>query len=166
MFSKLRSRLTYANVVATLALFFALGGGAYAAATIGSAQVIDNSLKSQDLKDNAAVRSRDVVDDTVTGGGLAGYDVKNNSLTSADVANLTGADVSNDSLTGQQINESSLGRVPDAAHADSTSVSEATNADTLDNLDSTELLPLADRHQAGGRAERTPEWGGPGDRDL
>ena len=47
MFSKLRSRLTYANVVATLALFFALGGGAYAAATIGSAQVIDNSLRAR-----------------------------------------------------------------------------------------------------------------------
>ena len=31
MFSKLRKGLTYANVMATIAMFLALGGGAYAA---------------------------------------------------------------------------------------------------------------------------------------
>ena len=29
--SRIRARLTYANIVATIALFIALGGGAYAA---------------------------------------------------------------------------------------------------------------------------------------
>ena len=37
--------LTYANVVATLCLVLVVGGGvAYAAKTVGSADVIDNSL--------------------------------------------------------------------------------------------------------------------------
>jgi len=109
MLSKLLfPRPRHGTVVAYLALFVALGGTAYAAATIGSAQVIDDSLRSVDLKDNAAVLSRDVVNDTVTGGGLAGADVRNNSLTSTDVAGLTGAEVTDNSLTGADINESTL----------------------------------------------------------
>lgn len=50
-----RPRATYANVTATLALVFALGGGAYAATqlpkdSVGSKQVKDHSLKSKDFK--------------------------------------------------------------------------------------------------------------------
>jgi hypothetical protein len=44
----LRARLTYANLVATLALFIALGGGAYAAT-----QVKKNSVGTKQLKRNA-----------------------------------------------------------------------------------------------------------------
>ncbi len=67
-------------------LFGALGGTAYAAATIRSAEVVDNSLESRDLKDDAGARSQDAVNDNVTGGGLVGPDVRNNSLTSNDAA--------------------------------------------------------------------------------
>ena len=45
-------RLTYANVVATLALFIALGGSAYAVTEIGSKEVKDRSLKGVDLRRN------------------------------------------------------------------------------------------------------------------
>ena len=52
MLTRLRSRLTYANVMSTIAVFAALGtGGAYAADTIGSADIIDDSILSQDIKD-------------------------------------------------------------------------------------------------------------------
>jgi hypothetical protein len=49
--SKLRSGLTYANVMATIAVFLALGGGAYAAFklpnnSVGSKQIKDNAVKS------------------------------------------------------------------------------------------------------------------------
>jgi hypothetical protein len=94
----IRSRLTYANVVSTLCLFILLGGVAWAAATINSKDVIDNSLKSVDLKDGKGVQ---------------------------------GADVAPGSLGGAAIDESSLGKVPSAASADS-----ATDADTLDGKDS------------------------------
>ena len=52
-------RLSYANVTASLALFVALGGGAYAASTIDSADVVNGSLTGTDVK-NESIRSRDV----------------------------------------------------------------------------------------------------------
>lgn len=60
-------RPSHATLVAYLALFFAFGGTAYAAATIGSAEVKNNSLLSVDLKDGAGVKGVDVVDNTLTG---------------------------------------------------------------------------------------------------
>ena len=55
MLERFRQKLTYANVVATLALFIALGGSAYAigAGSIGSREVRDNSLRSRDVRKNA-----------------------------------------------------------------------------------------------------------------
>jgi hypothetical protein len=75
--SRIRANLTYANAMATVAVFVALGGAAYAAGTVGSADVIDNSLGSVDLKNNAAVQ---------------GHDVRNGTLSGADIAPQTGVD--------------------------------------------------------------------------
>jgi hypothetical protein len=115
----IRCHLTYANVMVTLLAFVVLGGTAYAAATIGSADVIDNSLQSVDLKDNAGVTSADVVDDTVTGGGLLSADIRNGEVRTGEVRDdaLRSADVLNDSLTGDDVDESSFARVPNAKHA-------------------------------------------------
>jgi hypothetical protein len=63
----LRKHLSYANVIATIALFAALGGGAYAAITLPK-----NSVGQKQIKKNA----------------VTGKKVKNRSLTGADV-NLT-----------------------------------------------------------------------------
>jgi hypothetical protein len=63
----IRSRLTYANVVSTLCLFILLGGVAWAAAMINSKDVIDNSLKSADLKNGKGVKGADVVPDSLGG---------------------------------------------------------------------------------------------------
>lgn len=61
MLSKLRSRLTYANVVASIALFIALGGTSYGLATgsIGSREIKNNSVRSKDIRNND-VRGRDI----------------------------------------------------------------------------------------------------------
>lgn len=61
MIHRLRPKLTYANVVATLALFIALGGSAYAigAGTIGSREIRDNSIRSSDVRNNA-LTGRDI----------------------------------------------------------------------------------------------------------
>ena len=45
-------RLSYSNVMSTIAAFLAIGGTAFAAATIGSGDVINNSLKGIDVKKN------------------------------------------------------------------------------------------------------------------
>jgi hypothetical protein len=54
----LRQHLTYGNVVATLALFIALGGTSYAALTITGRNVKNGSLTSKDLKRNTLGGSR------------------------------------------------------------------------------------------------------------
>jgi hypothetical protein len=53
MLARLRARLTYANVVSTIGLFVALGGGAYAAATLPR-----NSVGTPQLKKNAVISSK------------------------------------------------------------------------------------------------------------
>lgn len=48
----MRDRLTYSNVVATLALFIALGGTGYAAATITSSDIKNRTIKGGDVRKN------------------------------------------------------------------------------------------------------------------
>ena len=56
MLSRILTRLSYANVVATLALFLALGGGAYAAMNVTGADVRDDSLTGRDVRKNSITR--------------------------------------------------------------------------------------------------------------
>lgn len=49
----LRAHLTYANVMATVAVFIALGGGAYAAVQISGDQLQDRSVRGRKIKPNA-----------------------------------------------------------------------------------------------------------------
>jgi hypothetical protein len=57
--ARMRRALSYSDVMATLAVFLALGGSSYAAITITRKHVRDNSLKSADVRDNS-LRSADV----------------------------------------------------------------------------------------------------------
>jgi hypothetical protein len=50
---RLRQRLTYANVMSTLALFIALGGSSYAAITISGSSIKNRSIPAKKLKRNA-----------------------------------------------------------------------------------------------------------------
>jgi hypothetical protein len=59
-----RIRLTYANVVASVALFAALGGSSYAALSVTGAQVRDGSLSGRDVR-NASLTGQDVRDQTL-----------------------------------------------------------------------------------------------------
>jgi hypothetical protein len=99
--SRIASRRPSASlIIACLALFVALGGVGYAAATIGSAAIVDNSIRSKDVRNN----------------------------------DLRGKDVRGDTLKGTDIDESSLGKVPSAAAADSAgTAAHATNADNATN---------------------------------
>jgi hypothetical protein len=57
-------RLTYANVVASVALFAALGGSSYAAVAITGQQIRDGSLSGRDVR-NASLTTSDVHDQTL-----------------------------------------------------------------------------------------------------
>jgi hypothetical protein len=93
MLTKLRARLTYANVMATIAAFLALGGGGIA------------------LADHLTVRSSDIVD-----GQVKKPDVGTQQVGSSELLNnaVKSEDVKPDSLGGSRIVESSLGTVPNA----------------------------------------------------
>ena len=83
----------HATIAAYLALFFTLTAGAMAAATIDSGDVVNGSLKSVDLKNNAGVK---------------GSDVRNSSLRGGDVGPLRGGQVADNSLGGADANEPTL----------------------------------------------------------
>ncbi len=102
-------------IVACAALFVALGGVGYAAATIGSAQIKNNSIRGKDIRNST----------------ITGKDVKNSSLTGSDIKNssLAGRDVKNNSLTGSDVSESTLGTVPSATNA-----GNAANANSVSTL--------------------------------
>ena len=53
MSTKLRGRLSYANVMSTLALFIALGGSSYAAVRINGADIKNRSIAAKKLKRNS-----------------------------------------------------------------------------------------------------------------
>ena len=137
---------SYANVMSTIAVVVALGtGSAYAAATIGGADVIDGSLTTEDIATNT-IRGEDIKDGKITRNDIENETLRSNkiyngSLLGEDIANetiggnkigreaLTGANVSEDSIKGGDIEEGSLGNVPsasEAAHA--TSAGHATQA--------------------------------------
>jgi hypothetical protein len=108
-----RHRLSYSNVIATAALFVALGGTSYAVIGIGSDDVVNNSLRSSDLRNNT-VRSRDIRDRTIRA-----------------------RDVTRNGIGGDVIKETSLSRVPRAGDSERVGGATATDlrvrcpADTL-----------------------------------
>ena len=63
---QLRQRLTYANVMATVAVFIALGGSSYAALQIDSGDIANNSVRSVDVR-NRTLSDRDVKRNGLTG---------------------------------------------------------------------------------------------------
>jgi hypothetical protein len=98
MLSRLRRHITYANVMATIAVFLAMGGGAYALS------LPNNSVRSRHIK-NSQVKHPDLGANAVNA-----PKVRDESLTGSEIFNrsLTGSDVADDSLTGSQISESTL----------------------------------------------------------
>src|SRR5262245_7495941 len=91
----MNGKLTYANVMATVAGFLALGGGAFAAGQLGK-----NTVGPKQLKKNSVTTAK----------------VKKEAITAAKVKKGT--------LTGTQINASTLGTVPTAQTASSVAPSE------------------------------------------
>jgi hypothetical protein len=103
---QIRKRLTYANVMSSIAVFLVLGGAtAVAAKKIGSNEIKGNSITTGKIKKEAVSASK----------------IKKNAVTTAKIAN--GA------VTGAKLNLGSVGTVPNAAHANS--ADNANNANTV-----------------------------------
>jgi hypothetical protein len=103
---QIRKRVTYANVMSSIAVFLVLGGAsAYAAKKIGSNEIKGNSITTGKIKKEAVSASK----------------IKKNSITTVKIAN--GA------VTGAKLNLGTVGTVPNAAHANS--ADNANNANTV-----------------------------------
>jgi hypothetical protein len=115
---RIRERLTYANVMSTLAVFLVLSGGAaYAASNLGK-----NSVGSKQLRKSAVTAAK------IKKGAVTAVKLRDGSITAAKVADRT--------LTGTQINSSTLGTVPAATRAESASRADsATSADHASSAD-------------------------------
>lgn len=105
---QIRKRLTYANVMSSLAVFLVLGGAtAFATGlaknSVGSKQIKKNAVTTAKIKNNAVTTAK----------------IQNGAVTSTKIA--AGAvgttQLANDSVTGEKVVESSLGEVPLAASA-------------------------------------------------
>src|SRR5215208_5162078 len=67
----IRNRLSYANVMSTIAVFGVLaGGGAYAASKIGASDIAKNAVRSKHITENA-VKTPEIADGAVTAPKLA-----------------------------------------------------------------------------------------------
>ncbi len=80
------------NVVGYIAIFmFALGGTAYATHgapnTISSVDIINGEVRTADINDADGVRSADVRDDNLAGGGLAAADLQPGAVATSELAN-------------------------------------------------------------------------------
>jgi hypothetical protein len=108
--NRLRSKLTYANVVATVALFLVIAGGsAFAASNVGK-----NSVGAKQIKNGAVTAAK----------------IGNGAVTEAKIANgaVTGSKIGLGAVGAANINTSGL-IVPNASHANSAdSATDATNA--------------------------------------
>jgi hypothetical protein len=120
MTSKTRSfRPSPALVIACIALFAALTGSAIAAGvgknTVRSPQIVDGTIRTIDLRDNAVAAGKiapDAVDTTeIAENGVDSSDVAPEALTSADLgaASVTSSEVADQSLTANDLGPDSVG---------------------------------------------------------
>jgi trimeric autotransporter adhesin len=132
-------RLSYANVVSTLALFIALtGASAYAAnqlapKSVGAKQLRPGAVTAQKLRKNAvtapkiaagAVQQGKLANGSITAPKLTPGAVESGALT---VGSVTNEKLAPDSVTGDKVLESTLSQVPSANAANFASAAESAN---------------------------------------
>lgn len=114
---QIRKRLTYANVMSSIAVFLVIGGGAALAAT----NLPKNSVGSRQLQVKA-VKTGKVAPEAIKAGKLAQNAVttnrlRENSVTSGKIQNnaVTTSKILDNAVTGAKVDESTLSQVPDSA---------------------------------------------------
>ncbi len=132
-------KLTYANVVSSLALIIAIGtGGAYAASklpdnSVGEFQLRSGAVTAQKIRKNAitapkikaeAVKQGKIANGAITAPKLTQGSVSTSSLQEGSVTNPK---LAGDSVTGDKVLESSLSQVPSASRADFATEAQTAN---------------------------------------
>lgn len=113
---QIKKRLTYANVMSSIAVFLVLGGATAIAATkIGSGQIKAGAVKTGKIAKEAVTSSK----------------IKNNAIITSKIADKA--------VTGAKIDPAGLGTVPSASNA-----ANAANADKLNGLSSSAFVAKSD----------------------
>ena len=122
---QLRKRLTYANVMSSIAVFLVLGGGAAFAAnqlgknSVGSKQLKKNAVTAAKIKNNAITTAKirngavtggklangSVTTDKIGGGAVTTDRVAENAITGGKIASgaVTGGKIANGTVTGEKL---------------------------------------------------------------
>src|SRR5215813_2631130 len=132
-------KLSYANVVSTIALFLALGGAtAYAVSSlppksIGAKQLRPGAVTADKIRKHAVTAPK-IEEQAIKSGKIAGGAVKEAKLANAAVTNVKLASgavstekIQNDAVGGAQVNESTLSQVPSANNANVSTFAESAN---------------------------------------
>lgn len=133
---RIRKRLTYANVMSSIAVFLVLGGATAVAAKIGSNRLKANSVGTVKIKANA-VTTRKIKKLAVTTN-----KIKDEAVTTAKLDDdaVTAPKLGDDAATGAKVKESTLSTVP-----------SATTAENVNGV----VIGKFDERSAGGTAEKT-----------
>jgi len=128
--SNLRRHLSYANVVSTLALCFAIGGaGALAASqlapkSVGERQLRPGAVTAKKLRKNAVtapkIKPLAVKEGKLSDGAVVAQKLANGAVTTPKLGTdaVTREKIADDAVSGGKVDESSLAQVPAAARAD------------------------------------------------
>lgn len=130
---QIRKRLTYANVMSSIAVFLVLGGGAaFAAAqlgknTVGSKQLKKNAVSAAKIKNeavtNAKLKAGAVTETKLANGAVTSSKLGENAVTNGKLGEsavttgklageaVTTGKIANDAVTGAKVNEDSLNGV-------------------------------------------------------
>jgi hypothetical protein len=111
---RIRKRLTYANVMSSIAVFLVLGGAsAYAVKKVGSNEIQGNSITTGKIKKEAVVRGK------IKKAAIDSSRLAESAVTTSKIANsaVTTAKIADDAVTGDKVKESTLSEVPKAALA-------------------------------------------------
>ena len=136
---QIQKRLSYANVVSTLALFLALGGAtAYAVnslppKSIGAKQLRPGAVTADKIRKHAVTAPK-IEANAIKSGKIAASAVKEAKLANAAVSNLklangavTTEKIGAEAVTGAQLNEATLTQVPSANNANNATFAESAN---------------------------------------
>lgn len=130
----MRARPSPATAIALVALFVALGGTAFSALRIDSSKVVNNSLKSADLKNKKGVKDADVVPNSLTGNAI-----NEATLSGVNASTLDNLDSADFLRSNEMAADANLLDGLDSA-AFLRSDAKAADADQLDGLNSSDFL--------------------------
>jgi hypothetical protein len=143
----IRKRLTYANVISTLALFVALSmGSAYAASqltpkSVGAKQLRPGAVTADKIRKNAVtapkIESLAIKQGKIAAGAVTGAKIANGSISAEKLPDgvISSEKIVNGSVTGEKADEASFSQVPSAKRADTAAFADSSNPEAFAKVD-------------------------------